>query len=156
LVFIGATGSSYQEIDTALARTIRERAARDALSDRVFFVESTPAIDRYFRAVDVYVLPSIREGLPIALLEAMASGLACIATRLPGSTDVLINDGLSGCLVAPDDREGFAAAIGSLIADRARALRYGAAARQTVLDQYSIQRTAGAWLAAYRELDSSH
>jgi glycosyltransferase involved in cell wall biosynthesis len=152
LVFIGATGSSYLDIDTALARRIRGRAASDGLSDRVFFIESTLAIDRYFRAADVYVLPSIREGLPIALIEAMASGLACVATRLPGSTDMLIEGGVNGCLVAPDDRDGFASAIASLIADRDMAMRCGAAARQTVLDRYSIQRTAPAWLSAYREL----
>jgi glycosyltransferase involved in cell wall biosynthesis len=155
LVLIGATGPAYREIDTTLARTVRERAARDGLIDRVSFVESTLAVDRYFRAADVYVLPSIREGLPIALLEAMASGLPCIATRLPGSTDVLIDDGVNGCLVGPDDRDGFAAAIAALVTDRAAAVRFGEAARRTILERYSIQRTAAAWLAAYRELDGT-
>ena len=97
------------------------------------------------------VLPSIREGLSIALLEAMSSGAACVATRLPGSTDVLIDDGVSGLLVAADDRDGFAAAIRLLIEDHDRAARFGAAARRTVVERYAIQNTAGTWLSAYRE-----
>ncbi len=155
LVFIGATRpTTYREVDPGLADMIRRQAVTDGLADRVFFAETTRAIDQYYRAADIYVLPSIREGLSIALLEAMSSGLACVATRLPGSTDVLIDHGVNGLLVAPDDEEGFAAAMASLFADRDEVSRLGAAARQTVIDRYSIQRTAAAWLAAYREVSS--
>jgi glycosyltransferase involved in cell wall biosynthesis len=117
----------------------------------VFFVESTLAVDKYFRAADLFVLPSIREGLSIALLEAMSTGLACVATRLPGSTDTMIRDGVNGVLVAPDDRDGFTGAIRLLLDDRERAARFGSAARQTVVDRYSIQKTAPAWLSVYHE-----
>jgi glycosyltransferase involved in cell wall biosynthesis len=121
----------------------------------LFFVESTLTLDKYFRAADVYVLPSVREGLPIALLEAMSSGLPCVATRLPGSTDVLIQHGVNGVLVEPDDTAAFAEAIGSLLSDANTAARLGAAARETVVERYSIQRTAPVWLSAYRELVSA-
>jgi glycosyltransferase involved in cell wall biosynthesis len=94
--------------------------------------------------------------LPIALLEAMASGLPCVATRIPGSTDVLIDDGVNGRLVAPDDRGGFAAAIADLMADHALAARLGQSARRTVVDRYSIRQTAAAWLAVYRELGGTN
>jgi glycosyltransferase involved in cell wall biosynthesis len=151
LVFIGATRAIHQEIDGRLAAAIHVRAAGDRVADRVFFVESTRAIEKYFRTVDAYVLPSVREGLPIALLEAMSTGVPCVASRLAGSTDVLIQHELNGLLVAPDDRDGFAAAIGRLLGDRELAARLGHAARHTVLDRYSIDRTAGAWLDAYRE-----
>jgi glycosyltransferase involved in cell wall biosynthesis len=153
LVFIGLTRpTTHRDVDPALARTIRERAKADGLSDRVFFVEPTTAIARYFSAADIFALPSIREGLSIALLEAMSSGLACVASRLPGSTDVVIEHGANGLLVAPDDEEALAAGIGSLVASPAAIARLGAAARQTVLERYSIQRTASAWLEAYREV----
>jgi glycosyltransferase involved in cell wall biosynthesis len=151
LVFVGATRATYQEIDVGLASTIRDRAAAEGFADRVFFVESTLAIDKYFRAADLFVLPSIREGLSIALLEAMSAGLACVATRLPGSTDTMIHDGVNGMLVAPDDRDGFTAAIRRLLDDSERAARFGSAARQTVIDQYSIHKTAAAWLSVYHE-----
>ena len=85
---IGATRSDISGSRHRAAAEIRGRPAAPDCRDRLFFVESTPAIEKYFRAADVYVLPSIREGLPIALIEAMSSGLPCVATRLEGSTDV--------------------------------------------------------------------
>ena len=97
------------------------------------------------------MLPSIREGLSIALLEAMASGAACVVSRLPGSTDHVIRDGVNGILVAPDDRDGFARAIARLLGDPGTARRFGIAARQTILDQFAIDRTASVWLAAYTD-----
>jgi len=156
LVFVGATRpTTYHEVDPGIVDMITRRAAADGLGDRIVFAGTTKAIDRYYRAADIFVLPSIREGLSIALLEAMSSGLACVASRLPGSTDVLIDHGVNGLLAAPDEEDGFAAAIASLLADGDERSRLGAAARQTVIDRFSIQRTAGAWLAAYREVSSS-
>jgi len=152
LVFIGATLPINQDIDPGLAQTIRERATADGLASQVFFVESSQAIEKYFGAVDVYVLPSIREGLSIALLEAMSSGLPCVASRLPGSTDMLIEHGVNGLLVTPDDRDSLADAIDSLVRNRDMAARLGSSARQTVVARYSIQGTAAAWLMAYQEL----
>jgi glycosyltransferase involved in cell wall biosynthesis len=154
IVFIGATRDSHQEVDATLASRIKERARENGVGDRVFFVESTRAIEKYFKAADLYVLPSVREGLPLALLEAMASGLPCIATRLPGSTEELIEHGVNGVLVDPDDADGFAGAVKTMLAETGRAARLGLAARETVLDRYSIQRTAPLWLSAYRELAS--
>jgi glycosyltransferase involved in cell wall biosynthesis len=155
LVFVGATrATTYREVDPGLADAIVADSQAQELGDRLFFVEPTSAVDRYYRAADIFVLPSIREGFSIALLEAMSSGLACVASRLPGSTDVVIDDGVNGLLAAPDDEEGLAALLESLLADRDRVLRLGAAARQTIIDRYSIQRTAVAWLAAYREVSS--
>ena len=119
LVMIGATQSIHGEVDTELAPAIRAQAARDGVADRLFFVESTRTIEKYFRAADVYVLPSVREGLPIALLEAMSSGLPCVATRLEGSTDGLIDDRVNGLLVAPDDGAEMAAAIRLVLTDGA-------------------------------------
>jgi glycosyltransferase involved in cell wall biosynthesis len=154
IVFVGATLPTYQEVDVGLAGAIRERARARGVADRLFFVESTRTLEKYFGAVDLYVLPSIREGLPIALLEAMSSRLPCVATRLPGSTDVLIQHGVNGLLVEPDDPAALAESIRSLLSDSEAAARLGAAARETVMDRYSIQRTAPAWLSAYQELVS--
>ena len=151
LVFVGATRSAYQEVDRALAAAIRGRAAAARLDDRVIFVESTATIEKYFCAADVYVLPSIREGMSIALLEAMSTGLACVASRLPGSTDALIEDGVNGLLVSPDDGNGFAAALTRLLVDASLRTTLGAAARQTVVDRFSIRATAEAWWSAYAE-----
>jgi len=155
LVMIGATRSVYGEVDVALAAAIREQALRDGVADRLFFVESAREIEKYFRATDVYVLPSIREALPLALIEAMSCGLPCVASRLEGSTDAVIEDHVNGLLIPPDDEAGMAAAIRLVLADRGVAARLGAAARRTVLERYSVDTTAPVWLAAYREVSPS-
>ena len=155
LVMIGATRSVHGEIDSELAPAIRAQAVQDRVTDRVFFVESTPTIEKYFRAVDAYVLPSIREGLPIALIEAMSSGLPCVATRLEGSTDGLIDDHVNGLLIEPDDEAGMTASLQRLLTDADAAARLGAAARDTVLERYSIEKTAALWLSAYQELSTT-
>lgn len=152
LILIGATRASYLEVDTGLADTIRERAARAGVLDLLFFVESSATIEKYFRASDLYVLPSIREGLPIALLEAMACALPCVASRIPGSTDTVIDDGVNGVLVAPDQTTAFSGAIARLLEDSVTAARLGSAARRTIVDRYSIQSTSAIWLSAYRDL----
>ena len=152
LVFVGATDSKYKEVDPTIAETIRRDAAAGGHTADVVFVPPTTDIEKYYRACDVYVLPSRREGLPIALLEAMASGLACVASRLPGSTDAIIDNGVSGLLVDVDDVQGFSDAIARLIADVDAAQRMGVAARASIVERYSIANTAERWLDAYREV----
>jgi len=77
---------------------------------------------------DVFLLPSISEGLPIALLEAMAYGLAIVATRVGGMPEVL-TDGVDAVLVAPGSADELATATGSLIDDAPRRRALGGAAR---------------------------
>jgi glycosyltransferase involved in cell wall biosynthesis len=149
LVLVGATSPRQFEADAALAEDIRRRADEAGVGDRVIFVPPTNQIHDYFRAADVYAMPSIREGLPIALLEAMACGLPCVASRLPGATDVLIEDDVNGRLVPPRDTSALAAALGAMIANPDDAARLGAAARRTVEERYTMQRVAEIWLATY-------
>ena len=146
LVFVGATRSSYYEVDGQLAKAILERAQRLGVSHRVRFVEKTLEIERYYQAADVFVLSSIREGCPIALVEAMASGLACVATRLEGSTDSLIEDGINGLAVPPDAVSAFAAALRNVLTDSDRAQELGRRARQTIETSYSLARVAERYL----------
>jgi glycosyltransferase involved in cell wall biosynthesis len=90
--------------------------------------------------------------MPVVVLEAMACGLPVVASRLQGSTDTVITDGVHGRLVEPGDVAGFAGAIGELLRDRPLAERVGAAARRTVEARYRIDQVAEQWLAAYDEL----
>ena len=111
LLLAGATRSPYFEVDDRLADDMRARAESAGVGDRLIFTGATSRIDDYYRIADVFVLPSSREGLPVALLEAMAAGLPAVASRLPGATDAVIDDGRTGVLVTPGDVDGFAAAI---------------------------------------------
>jgi glycosyltransferase involved in cell wall biosynthesis len=149
LVYVGATGSGYYEIDQSLSGQIRADAAACGRGDDVEFAQPTNDIEQYFRAADVFVLPSAREAHPLALLEAMACGLPSIATRLPGATDAIIEDGVNGRLVPVDDEPALAGALGGLLANRASAQAMGARARETVLTRYDVSRTSEKWLAAY-------
>ncbi len=152
LVLVGATDPTLFELGGRKIDQLRATAQASGFADRVLFVPPTNQIQDYFRAADMYVMPSLREGLPIALLEAMACGLPCVASRLPGATDTIIDDGLNGRLIATGDVDGFAGAIGELLADPAAAARMGAAARQSVEARYTIERVAGQWLDAYNEV----
>jgi glycosyltransferase involved in cell wall biosynthesis len=152
LVYVGATGPTYYEIDSALASQIRAGAADLGAADRVEFVDPTNAIDRYLRAADVFVMPSVRESQGVALLEAMACGLPSIASRLPGATDMLIEDGVNGRLFPVDDEAALAAALRDVLNDRPRAAAMGARARESVVARYDIAEAAERWRAAYAEL----
>jgi glycosyltransferase involved in cell wall biosynthesis len=152
LVFVGRTDAAHAEVDARLASAIRASAAHHGVERSIWFVESTLEIERYFRACDMYALPSIREGLPIALLEAMATGLACIATSIAGSTDTLLEHRGTGWLVPADDGSAWTAALQTLISDEEERRRCGAAAREVIVSKYAINATAPLWLAEYRAL----
>jgi glycosyltransferase involved in cell wall biosynthesis len=108
-----------------------------------------PDVLPFYRLFDVVVLPSRREGLSQALLEAMALGLPVVASRAGGNRD-LVTHGEDGWLVPPRDGLGFAHALTRLLADRALRERLGARARITARGRFPVARTAAATEAAYR------
>jgi glycosyltransferase involved in cell wall biosynthesis len=150
LVFVGATKSAYHEVDEGLADDMRAEAARRGLGDRVTFTGAVHNVHDYFRMADVFVLPSRREGLPVALMEAMSCGLPSVASRLPGATDTLIEDGVSGRLVTAGDVEAFARAVQAMLAEPDAAARMGAAARTVIARNFSAAAIAERWLENYR------
>ncbi len=152
LVFVGASNPKLYELADRLAERVREAADASGYGADVIFVPPTAAIEEYFRAADVFVMPSAREGLPIVLLEAMACGLPVVASHLPGSTDTMIEPGVNGLLVPPGDVAAFAAGLERLLSNPDEATRLGAAARRTVEDRYTIERVAEQWLDAYQQL----
>ncbi len=152
LIFVGRTDPAHGEVDGNLARSIRASAAQQGVEGSIWFVESTLEIDQYFRACDIYVLPSIREGMPIALLEAMATGLASVATSIAGSTDVLLEHRRTGWLVPADNASALTTALQTLIGDDEERRRCGRLARELIVSKYAIHATAPLWLAEYRAL----
>jgi glycosyltransferase involved in cell wall biosynthesis len=152
LVLIGATTGPYYEIDAGLAERIKRRAEQRGVSDRIVFVESTDRIEDYYRSADIFALPTVREGLPNVLLEAMASGLPPVITRLEGVTDWIVNPGVTGELVASADSAAFAAALAPLLTSPERREAFGAAARADVSARFDIARTATQTLEVYEQL----
>ncbi|BCL83377.1 glycosyltransferase family 4 protein [Ktedonobacteria bacterium brp13] len=97
------------------------------------------------------VLPSRWEGMPNALLEAMACGLACVATCVSGSED-LIQSGENGLLVPTNDYEAMAQALLTLLNDPALVERYGAAARATIEEHYTLDHVLHMYTDVYQDL----
>ena len=100
-------------------------------------------------ASDLFVLPSLWEGLPMALLEAMATGLPAVVTDVSGSGQVVV-DGESGLVVPPGDVERLCAAIGLMLDDPDRAKRMGIAGRRRVDRFFSARVQAARHAALYR------
>jgi len=152
LVLVGASNPKLYELADRLAERVRADADASGFGSDVLFVPPAPGIEEYFRAADVFAMPSAREGLPIVLLEAMACGLPVLASHLPGSTDTMIAPGVNGLLVPPGDVPGFAGGLERLLSNADEAARLGAAARQTVEARYTIEHVAEQWLDAYNEV----
>jgi glycosyltransferase involved in cell wall biosynthesis len=152
LVYVGATKSRYYEVDETLASGISDLAAREGLAGRIVFAGETRTIEQYYRAVDVFAFPTRREAFGMALVEAMASGLPCIASRLPGVTDDIVSDGETGLLVEPHDVDALTAALSRVLTEPDLASRLGRAARRAVEPRFAIERTARLTLDAYRRL----
>jgi glycosyltransferase involved in cell wall biosynthesis len=119
------------------------------------FLHDQEAVQRYLWAGDVYAFPSRYEGLPIALLEAMACGLPVVATEFEGVADILGRGEDSGGLLVPrDDSEALAAAIARLFRDGDRRLELGRRARRTAVERFSLEPT-GERLRAFLRLSPS-
>ena len=107
-----------------------------------------------YSSCDLYVTASSKEGLPLAPLEAMASGLAVIATRVPGHQDVVI-DGTTGLLVPPGDDAAMSVAIESLLGDPGRRRRMGQAGRERVRKEFTVQSMVAKTAEVYRAAAAS-
>ncbi|GAA3047281.1 hypothetical protein GCM10020229_68350 [Kitasatospora albolonga] len=105
-----------------------EAELKAAAGEGVVFAGSRPDVPELLPAFDAFTLSSRQEGLPVALMEAMTSGLPSVVTRVGGMPEVL-DDGVEGFLVEPADPAGLAAAFGKLAADRGLRERMGEAAR---------------------------
>lgn len=112
---------------------LRRKAHAAGLAEQVEFagLVSYEQIPEQLRSADIFVLPSLQEGLPLALLEAMASGLPVLATTVGGIPDV-VRDGTNGLLVPAGDGPALRDALVRLLGDRALRLRLGETARQDV------------------------
>jgi glycosyltransferase involved in cell wall biosynthesis len=91
------------------------------------------------------------EGCPVALLEAMSCGRACVATDVPGSRD-LLEHGQSGLIVPPEDPGALAVALRQFAASPGLRQQMGRAARQRVLDHFTIEKEVAAHEALYAEV----
>lgn len=143
MVVIVGEGRSYEAV-------VRERISALGLEDRVLLAGRRQDIPELLAAADLFVLPSVREGLPLALLEAMAAGKPVVATAVGGVPRV-VEDGVTGRLVPPADAAALAEALVGVLAQPELARRLAQAGQQRVRQTYG----AAAWSRALQGIYSS-
>ncbi len=149
LLLVGPT--SRDEKDARLRSLLVDLVRQAGLDRYILFRDFSPQIEDYYRAADVFILPSHNEGMPNAVLEAMACGLACVVTRISGTTD-LIASGQSGMLFDVNDANGFAGAMEQLAADPALRTSIGERAAAAIRERYSVDSIAGKYLELYHAM----
>jgi len=141
--------------DEAYFDELQRQVEQNGVFDRVHFLGKMSDIPAFLTETNIFVLPTKgsgrMEGCPVALLEAMACGKACVATDIPGSRDI-IEDGISGLLVEPENADALAKAINRLTEDKDLREKMGIAARQRVETSFSIEREVAAHEQLYLEL----
>ena len=120
------------------------------IAQNVCFLGSIPhaEMESFFSGLDLFVLPSLTEGIPIAVLEAMACGLPVVATKVGGTPEVVI-DGETGMLVSPQDPIALGRAISTLLLDRELAHRMGQISQQRAFTSLSAERMADQYARLY-------
>jgi glycosyltransferase involved in cell wall biosynthesis len=132
---------------------LEAQVARHGLGHHVTFTGSAGDVRPFLHGADVFVLASDTEGLPGAVLEAMACGLPVVATDVGGTSHAVL-DGDTGLLVAPHDPSALARAVCRLLADRGAAQAMGHRGRARAVEQFSVSATVGHADALYERLIS--
>lgn len=118
---------------------LERQALQLGLTGRLSFCGYCSDLPRYLAGMDIFVLPSLTEGLPLVLLEAAAAGCAVVASAVGGIPEV-ITGGVHGLLVPPADGAALARAAAALARDPARARRLARACRRRVAGQFTLER----------------
>ncbi|HKI57035.1 MAG TPA: N-acetyl-alpha-D-glucosaminyl L-malate synthase BshA [Trueperaceae bacterium] len=125
-------------------------AAELGLTGRVSFLGSFPRIEDVLAVSDLFLLPSVKESFGLSALEAMASGVPVIASRIGGLPEV-VEDGVDGILCPPGEVEAMAEAALSLLTDDARHAAFATRARERAVARFSEQRVMPQVARAYED-----
>jgi len=137
--------------DGPLLPRIREKVETAGLQDVVWLPGSRTDIAELMADFDVFALPSIAEGTPVTILEAMACGLPVVASRVGGIPEV-VQEGVTGLMPPPSDAEALARALAVYVDDPQLAARHGAAGRERVEKSNSIAAMVAGYAGLYDTL----
>lgn len=127
------------------------RAAAAGLAERVRFIESADTIAPYFAAADAFLFPSLLEGLPVAVLEAMSAGLPVVVSDIDPHVEV-VEEGVTGLIVPRGRATDMADAMRRLHGDPALRRTLGSAAREQAVARYSTAAVVPQWERLYERL----
>ena len=127
---------------------LEQEIASLGLEGRARLLGNRLDVPRLLPGFDVFSLPSVAEGMSNTVLEAMAAGLPVVATRVGGTPD-MVEDGVTGALVAPRDVAGLAAAFDAYLADPFLRASHGKAAQARALTEFSLERMAANYGTLY-------
>ena len=134
--------------DGALREALHSALDREGVRDRVWFAGERADVAEILRGLDCFVLPSLAEGVSNTILEAMASGLPIVATRVGGNAE-LIESGMTGLLVPPANSDALAEGMLRYFSDPATARRHGRAARRVAETRFSLARMVTDYSSLY-------
>ena len=137
--------------DGSLRNTLEALARELGIAERVIFTGMRTDIPQLLQAMDVFVLPSLNEGISNTLLEAMACGVPVVANRVGGNPE-LIDDRVTGLLVDAGDNQRMAEAIATLVLDDKLRATMAAAARQRAVAEFSLETMVQRYDDLYREV----
>lgn len=127
------------------------QATANGILDRVVFLGRRVDVPALLASADLFVLPSLYEGLPLSIMEAMAAGTPVVATDIGGNNELIVS-GTNGLLVPPADPSALAVAVQTLLADPDRAGALAAVAQRQAHREFAFQRSAERVSAVYDEL----
>jgi len=130
---------------------LKETISQLGISHRVIFAGMRQDIPEILSILDIFVLPSLNEGLPMALLEAQAARVPVIATRV-GDVPKVINNGKTGILVPPMNPESLSDAIIQILFNKKLASEIAQKGFERVRDHFSSKRMGEKYLSIYKEL----
>jgi sugar transferase (PEP-CTERM/EpsH1 system associated) len=126
----------------------RQELQQAGIADLAWLPGDRSDVPQLMRGMDIFVLPSLAEGISNTILEAQASGLPIVATRVGGNVEIIV-EGQSGDLVPAADPAALAAALRAYVLDPAKRDKAGAAARKHVVAQFSIDAMVANYLRVY-------
>src|SRR5450830_1889683 len=137
--------------DGPLLTRLRQKVSDAGIADLVWLPGGRTDIAEILRSLDIFCMPSLAEGTPGSALEAMASGLPVVGTRVGGLPEV-IDEGVTGMLVRPDDAAAMAAALARYVEDPGVARLHGVAGRERILNRYNMPAMVAAYQSMYDSL----
>ena len=131
--------------------SLEKMVSKLGIKDKIIFAGARKDVPQLLPMLDVFVLPSLNEGLPMALLEAQAARIPVIATRV-GAIPKVVKDGVTGALMPPKDPGAIAKAVIQILFDKKVAAAMAEKGFERILNNFSCKKMASKYLSLYKEL----